>query len=381
MKGHAEIAGAGIAGLSCAIMLAKRGWTVRVHERAPEVREIGTGIQLKNNAIEVLEEIGIFDRLAPLGIALERARIRDPAGRVMQERILAGKSRVHVFLRQSLIEVLRDAAAEAGVDIVTSSMAVAADPAGELVLDNGRRMRADLVVAADGAQSKLRASLDIGGSYRWLPTVVSRYLLSSREVTPDRTTTEHWSGRCRMGIMPCRDDLSFLFHVSPEWDRSASALPIDVTHWSKGFPRLRREIELLSQAKAIRHNFVIVQCPRWHKGRVAIIGDAAHGLPPTLGQGAGLTFMNGYALATALDRNRPVEENLLAWETAVRYVSDKTQRWALRYDFLSRQWPEPLKLMREAIIWAFRLPALNNRMRIADRGLKLYVMQSLNREP
>ena len=361
-------------------MLAKRGWTVRVHERSPEMREIGTGIQLKNNAIEVLEEIGIFDRLAPLGIQLERARIRDPQGRVMQERTLTGKSRVHVFLRQSLIEVLRDAALEAGADICTSSMAVAADPVGELVLENGRRMRADLVVAADGAQSKLRASLDIGGSYRWLPTVVSRYLVPSREVTPDRTTTEHWSGRRRMGVMPCGDDLSFLFHVSPEWDRAASALPIDVEYWSKSFPRLRREIEFLSQAKAIRHNFVIVRCPRWHKGRVAIIGDAAHGLPPTLGQGAGLTFMNGYALAIALDRNRPVDESLPAWETSVRFVSDRTQRWALRYDFLSRQWPETLGLVREAIIWAFRLPALNNRMRIADRGLELTAMQSLSRE-
>jgi hypothetical protein len=62
----------------------------------------------------------------------------------------------------------------------------------------------------------------------------------------------------------------------------------------------------------------------------------------------------------------------------VRFVSDKTQRWALRYDFLSRQWPEQLGLLRDAIIWAFRLPALNRRMRIADYGLKLGAIQSLN---
>jgi|SRR6266545_44791 len=380
MKGHAEIGGAGIAGLSCAIMLARRGWTVRVHERSPEIREIGAGIQLKNNAIEVLEEIGIFDRLAPLGIQLERGRIRDPQGRIKQERILTGKSRVHVFLRQSVIEVLCDAALEAGVEILTSSMAVAADPAGELVLENGRRMRADVVVAADGAQSKLRASLDIGGSYRWLPTVVNRYLVPSREVTPELVSTEHWSGRCRIGIMPCGDNMSFLFHVSPEWDRAATRLPIDVEYWSRAYPRLGREIELFSQGKAIRHNFVIVRCPHWHKGRVAIIGDAAHGLPPTLGQGAGLTFMNAYALAIALDRNPSVQEALRAWESSVRFMSDKTQRWALRYDFLSRQWPETLGFVRNAIIWAFRLPALNRRMRIADHGLKFSEMQSLNRD-
>jgi 2-polyprenyl-6-methoxyphenol hydroxylase-like FAD-dependent oxidoreductase len=233
------------------------------------------------------------------------------------------------------------------------------------------------VIAADGAQSKLRESLDIGGSCRSLPTVVNRYLIPSRDITPEPVTTEHWSGRYRIGIMPCGDDLSFVFQVCPEWDKRASALPIDLECWSRAFPQLRREIEILSQTAAIRHNFSIVRCPRWQKGRVAIIGDAAHGLPPTLGQGAGLTLMNAYALAIALDRNRTVNEALPAWETAVRFVSDKTQRWAMRYDFLTRQWPEPLWFVRAAIIRAFRLPALNRRMRIADQGLQLAAIQSL----
>ena len=90
--------------------------------------------------------------------------------------------------------------------------------------------------------------------------------------------------------------------------------------------------------------------------------------------------MNSYALSLALDRHRSVDEALPAWEGAVRFISDNTQRWALRYDLLSRQWPEDLRLIREAIIWAFRLPALNRRMRIADRGLKLSVIQSLGRQ-
>jgi 2-polyprenyl-6-methoxyphenol hydroxylase-like FAD-dependent oxidoreductase len=381
MKNHAEIAGAGIAGLSCAIMLARQGWTVRVHERSPEIREVGAGIQLKNNAIEVLEELGIFDRLAPLGIQLERGRILGPDGRVMQERILASKSRVHVFLRQSVVEILRDAAHEAGAEIVTNSTAVAADPTGELVLESGRRLRADLVVAADGAQSRLRASLDVGGRYRWLPTIVNRCLVPGREVTRELVSTEHWSGRCRLGIMPCGANLSFFFRVSPECNTAASARQIDTKFWLTALPRLAREIELASQQPAIRHNFVIVQCPRWHNGRVAIVGDAAHGLPPTLGQGAGLTLMNTYALANALNHKRPIEEALQTWETAIRFVSDWTQRWAIRYDFLSRQWPETLGFVRNAIIWAFRLPALNGRMRIADQGLKLFAMQSLGRQP
>lgn len=379
MKGHAEIAGAGIGGLSTAIMLAQRGWTVRVHERSSEIRDIGTGIQIKNNAIEVLEKIGLFHRLAPHGFKLERARHRNSHGRLLQERVLSGKSRVQVFLRQELIETLRVAAEEAGVEIVTSSRAVAADPAGELLLENGRGFRADLVIAADGVQSKVRDLLDIGAGWRSLATVVNRFLIPSRDITPEPVTTEHWSGRYRIGIMPCSNDVSFVFQLCPEWDTRASALPIELKCWSKAFPRLRRETEILSQTAAIRHNFCIVRCPRWQKGRVAIVGDAAHGLPPTLGQGAGLTLMNGHALAMALDCYGTVEKALPAWEAAVRLVSDRTQRWAMRYDLLACHWPESFRFMRSAIIWSFRFPPLNRRMRIADQGLNPQAIDDLTR--
>jgi 2-polyprenyl-6-methoxyphenol hydroxylase-like FAD-dependent oxidoreductase len=373
MKRHAEIAGAGIGGLSFAAMLAQRDWTVRLHERAPEIREIGAGIYIKNNAIQVLEPMGIFEHLAPHGMKLERSQVLDREGHIIQDRGLAGAARVHAFLRQTLIEYLREAAGRAGVEIVTGSAAAAADPAGELVLENGHRLRADLVVAADGVRSKVRESLKIDAGQRWLPTVVNRYLLPSRELTPDLITREHWSGRCRVGITPCGSNMTYVYQVYPEWNQAAMTLPNDIAYWSGAFPRLRRAFEILARTQANRQNFSIVRCPRWQKGRVAIIGDAAHGLPPTLGQGVGLTLMNAHALASSLDANSAVEDVLPAWEAAVRRISDKTQRWAMRYDFFTRQWPLPLWFLRPAIIWAFRsIPALNRSMRIADQGLPAF---------
>jgi 2-polyprenyl-6-methoxyphenol hydroxylase-like FAD-dependent oxidoreductase len=370
MKGHAEIAGGGIAGLSSATMLAKQGWTVRVHERSAEIRELGAGIFIKNNAIEVLEEIGVFHRLSAHGLRLERAQLLDQQGRVMQERPLRDRSRVYIFLRQRLVESLRGAAEQAGVEIVTGSTAITADPKGELLLENGRRLRADIVIVADGARSKLRAGLGIGAEYRVLPTVVSRYLLPSLGEPAEPITSEHWSDRYTIGITPCADNLTYVYQVCPQWDRPASSLPSDLALWSKAFPQLKQVIGMLSQSDATQHNYSVVRCPRWHKGRVAIIGDAAHALPPTLGQGVGLTVMNGYALATTLGLHQATEDALPAWETAVRFVSDRTQRWSLRYDFLARHLPRSLWYLRPTIIWAFRsVPALNKRMRIADQGL------------
>jgi 2-polyprenyl-6-methoxyphenol hydroxylase-like FAD-dependent oxidoreductase len=372
MKGHAEIAGGGISGLACAMMLARQGWTVRVHERGQEIRDGGTGLYIKNNAAEVLEEYGIFDRLLPHGSRLERAQRVDAAGHIMQERSLAGQARVHVFVRQMLIEVLRDAAQKEGAEVVTGSVAVAADPAGELHLGDGSRLRADLVIVADGARSMVRDTLDIGASYEALPTLVNRYLVPSGELPLEPIMKEHWSGRYRIGTAPCGDRLSFVYQVYPELDKAASALPSNVAVWSKAFPCLRTEIELFSRASAIQHRYSVVRCARWSTGRVAITGDAAHGLPPALGQGVGLVLMNARALAMALEGDRPVEDALPAWEAAVRFIADNAQRWALRYDFLTRRWPSALWFMRPAIIWAFRsIPALGRRMRIADQGLKL----------
>jgi 2-polyprenyl-6-methoxyphenol hydroxylase-like FAD-dependent oxidoreductase len=368
---HAEIAGGGIAGLSFAIMLARRGWTARVHERSDQIRGVGTGLYIKNNAIEVLEELGLFERLAAHGIMLERSQLVSRHGRVLQDRVLAGPTRQIAVRRQVFIELLREAAEAAGVDIITGSTAIAADPAGELLLESGQRLRADLVVAADGVRSRVRDSFGIGACCRWLPTCVRRYLIESREITPNPITREHWSGRYRIGITPCGNDLSYIYQVCPERDEKAMKTPSDVALWSRAFPRLRREIEALSCVVPIRHSFSLVRCPRWHKGRIAIIGDAAHGLPPTLGQGVGLALMNARALADVLGSTEAIEEVLPAWEAAVRPVSDSTQRWALRYDYFTRQWPAALWFLRSPIIWAFRsIPALNRRMRVADQGLR-----------
>jgi 2-polyprenyl-6-methoxyphenol hydroxylase-like FAD-dependent oxidoreductase len=378
MKGHAEIAGGGISGLACAMMLGRQGWTVRVHERAQEVRDGGTGLYIKNNAAEVLEEYGIFDRLLPHGSRLDRHRRIDRAGRVMQERSLAGQARVHVFIRQKLVEALRDAAQKEGAEVVTGSTAVGADPCGELYLENGKRLAADLVIVADGVRSAVRDSLDIGAGYRALPTLVNRYLIPSRSLPLEPMMKEHWSGRYRIGTASCGAELSYVYQVYPEWDAAASALPNDVAVWSEAFPTLRTEIEVLSQARAIRHPYSVVRCDRWSTGRVAVTGDAAHGLPPALGQGVGLVLMNARALAMALEGRRPVEDALPAWETAVRTISDNAQRWALRYDALTRCVPRPLWFIRPAVLWAFRsIPALGRRVRAADQGMKLIPRQLL----
>jgi 2-polyprenyl-6-methoxyphenol hydroxylase-like FAD-dependent oxidoreductase len=363
-----EVAGAGIAGLSVAIMLARHGWRVRVHERADQVREIGAGIFLKENSLTVLDKLGVLPALRPRGIRLERAEVRDHAGRLLQRRSLAAGNTVINFPRQALIETLHAAAVEAGAEVRTGSEVAAAEPAGTLVLSSGERLTADLVIGADGQGSAVRESLRLTGRHRALSTMSTRYLLPSRLPSPENITCESWSGRRRIGIAACTDEDTYVYLACPVTDRAGCEQPLNVAAWTSSFPALRPVFALLHESQPTQFPYPFVRCRSWAAGAVALIGDAAHALPPTLGQGSGLAIANAMALVEHLERHAAVPDALREWEARQRPVTDITQRWSRRYDALTAFWPRRLRALRSGIIWAFgRSHYLNRRMRIADR--------------
>jgi 2-polyprenyl-6-methoxyphenol hydroxylase-like FAD-dependent oxidoreductase len=158
--GHAEIVGAGFAGLTAACALAQRGWSVRVHERADQLRTTGAGIYVYENGLRVLEAVGAYEA-AIAGAPMAHTReVRDDRNRVISVHRWMG-SRVFSIVRQNIINALAGAATKAGVEIVTGSAATVATAAGELALANGQRLNPDLIVGADGCGSCVRDSLGL----------------------------------------------------------------------------------------------------------------------------------------------------------------------------------------------------------------------------
>src|SRR5689334_20729750 len=99
-------------------MLAKNGWSVRVHERAEAIREAGAGIYLRDNSLNILEEYGLFDKLASRGTRILRSVSRDWDGTIRQQIDLSGAVRQFVVPRQALVDVWSDEARNSGVEIV-----------------------------------------------------------------------------------------------------------------------------------------------------------------------------------------------------------------------------------------------------------------------
>lgn len=369
MPRTAEIAGGGIAGLSLAWALARYGWRVRVHERGAEIREIGAGIFLMSNSLSIFERHGIAAPILARSVRLEATERREFDGRLIQRRSLAGDDRWVVVPRSDLVLGLAEAARREGAEIATGQVVTSIDPAGELVLASGEVRRADLVVATDGFRSRLRDQLGLTLFARERKSGATRLILHRGPAEAQNMAREYWSGRRRVGIAPCAPDLTYTYLSCPNADRRGVALPLDIESWRRAFPAIADFFDRLPEAfDATRHSYAHVRSRAWSRGRAAILGDAAHALPPTLAQGAGLAIANGYALAKELEREGDVAAALAQWERSYRPIADQTQRWSILLDVMTTRWPRPLSAVRRGILWGIgRSNWINYRIRVADR--------------
>ena len=337
----AEIVGGGFAGLAAACALASRGWRVRLHERAGELRTAGAGINVYENGLRVLEALGALEDTIRDGA---RAKLRET--RDQDDRLLAvhhWNVRVYGVLRQRMIDALAAAARRAGAEIFTGSEGVSATPQGELELANGEKIRADLVIAADGVNSRLRDALDLVAVRRYLRDGCIRVLIPTRSAEEglDPRTIEYWSGHRRLLFNPCSTTHLYLALSMPHDDVAGRALPVDKALWVGSFPHLRELVERIG-AEGRYDRFEYIRLKRWSAGRVAVLGDAAHALPPNIGQGAGCAMMNALSLVVYLDRHSDVEDALAAWERAERPLTDHSQRISRLYG-MPTFWPAPLR--------------------------------------
>lgn len=341
---RAEIVGAGFAGLAAACALARRGWQVRVHERAGELRAAGAGIYIYENGLRVLEACGAYEEAIANAPIAHTREIRDERNRVLSVHRWDRSKRVYSIVRLQVINALAAAARRAGAEIVTSSEGVHATADGHLTLADGKENAADLIVAADGSNSKLRDSLGLLEKRRKLPDGAIRLLIdmtAQEGQTDGGTTVEYWAGSRRVLYTPCSGHTIYVAMTMLDSDTVGTAVPIDKAAWTASFPHLADLFERIGE-RGRYDRFEYIKLRKWSAGRVAVLGDAAHALPPNIGQGAGCAMMNALALAVFLDRHDDVPAALAAWERQERPITDHTQRVSL-FLGLPTTWPAPLR--------------------------------------
>lgn len=364
---HAEVAGAGLGGLATSIALAQRGWTVRVHERSDTLRMFGAGIWLWENGLRSLAALGVEEDATKRARRIETLVAKDEHGRQLMHRAFGAKDRLVLPPRADLYDALIARAEALDVEIRTNSQAVGASANGELELEGGKTLAADLVVAADGVFSRVRESLLLTQRVDYLEEGYTRLLIPRREEDPATEITEYWCGSRRLLYDPCTDDLNYVCLCCHVDDVRGRQVPVDKQTWLDSFPNLEGIIERIDEVgrwdRAMR-----VTCRDWSRGHAVVVGDAAHGQPPNLGQGANLTFQNALSLADYLDRRDDIPKALRTWERKERPLTDHVQKWTDLYGRIASAWPDRWARGRSQFLEAAtRVPWVDRQLNRAAR--------------
>lgn len=375
MISNVIVAGAGIAGLTLATALRRRGVTVRCLERAAEAQPAGAGIALPSNGVRALARLGLEAAIVQAGRHLHRAAILDWRGRELGAEMklshLAEKigAPVVALHRTRLHAVLRDAA---GADVVRLATSVVGyREQGDRVLvscDNGDTLEADLLVGADGLRSAVRAQLVRDGEPRYSGYTSWRGITPAGSLPAPARMSETWGGGQRFGIVDIGFGEIYWFACAnaPRGGRDTDVRRELSERFAGWHDPIERIIRATPAASILRTDI----CDRpplrsWHDGRVVLIGDAAHAMTPNLGQGAGQAIEDAVVLDECLAQEREIE-------TALRKFEQRRLARANTIARMSRRMGVVAQLRNPAAVWLRNLGMRFMPARVKDaEALKL----------
>ena len=312
------IVGAGIAGTAAAILLAENGVDVDLIEQKAEVSTLGSGITLQGNALRVLAQLGVWPEIEAHGFGFTTLGLRapDPAGTLLVEMPDAHTGGPDLpatvgIPRPELARILVNRAEQAGATVQFGTRLTALDQDDDgvtVTFADGRSDRFDVVIGADGLHSHVRELIGIDVSPKSTGMAIWR-VFTPRAASVERTDLIYGGPSYIAGYCPTGENSLYAYIVE---DADAANFQLS------GPERVARMRELseayhgpwddirphITEERGV--NYTVFESHvvdgAWNRGRVVIIGDAAHSCPPTLAQGAAQSLEDAAVLAELLLR-------------------------------------------------------------------------------
>ncbi|WP_329129530.1 FAD-dependent monooxygenase [Streptomyces caniferus] len=328
----ALIVGAGMAGLTAASALARRGWQVEIAEIGSAGATSGWGLCLTGPSLRALDELGLADPCLAAGYGMSVITHVDVDGALTDEvrlpRLIGAERPAMVGMaRPALYRTLREQADRCGVEVHHGLTVAAVDQEGEQVrvrMSDGTLRRVALLVGADGIRSSVRHLLRLETAVAYHGQMVWRALVPR---PPWATGVHQFAGKVNTaGLVPISDSRAYVFLTENGVEQSI--LPDDELVprlWKllAAFPGRVEEIRSLAAvAESVVRRPVLTAFldGAWNRGSSVVIGDAAHAPAPQMASGAALAIEDGAVLAQELECHRSIGAGLDA------FVSRRTQR-------------------------------------------------------
>jgi FAD-dependent urate hydroxylase len=321
------VIGAGIGGLTAGIALSQAGYKVEIYDRVSELRPVGAGISLWSNGVKVLNRLGLGSQMAAIGGEMNHMQYRSKTGALLNDidlmpLIQQVGQRPYPVARRDLQTLLLKAF-PGQVYLNHKCVAVTENETGvSAIFENGHQATGDLIVAADGIRSILRTYVlgktiepKYGGYINWNGLVAA-----DPSLAPANTWMIYVGDHQRASMMPVAGDrLYFFFDVPLPADTPAhpehyrAELKDYFQGWAEPVQCLIDRLDPLETARPVIHD--VGPLAQFVRGRVALLGDAAHATCPDLGQGGCQAMEDGLVLTNYLmSTNISVEDALKRYE-------------------------------------------------------------------
>ena len=315
------IVGGGIGGLTLGVALGRQGVQAEVIEIKPEHRVHGVGIIQPGNALRALRTLGLMDICLAEGFQTDHYVMYDADGdfiaRMQLLRIAGARTpAVNGMPRPALHRILTDAAEAAGARIrlgLTVSTVTSHEDRVDVVLSDGSKESHDLVVGADGIRSHMRQMI-FGRDYdpQFTGHSVWRFTVPR---TPD---VDHqimlYGVGVKAGVMPVSNDQMYLLLVTNEPDNPwmpPETLDRLLRERLRSFtaPVVTAIRDQIDDPSDVIYGPIeeVILPPPWHRGRVLLIGDAAHASGPHVSQGATMAIEDAVVLAELVGQGLPAD--------------------------------------------------------------------------
>ncbi len=352
MKRGTRIAviGAGLGGATVAALLQREGFQVRIFEQARFFERIGAGIHVSANVMKVLRHLDAEHRLSQVGIHPDTFTSRKwDTGEVLFELPLGhegernyGASYITVHrhdLHAAILEKVEPGAIEFGKQLtdVKSDGAVA-----HVSFADGSMTEADVVIGADGVNSKVREAVVGPSRSRFTGAVAHRAIYPSELLggMTVRNCTKWWGPNSHILIYyieQSRNEIYLVTSAKGEWHSQASwefCARDEVASAFEGFhPEVRTVIEMAPQLTKWPI-LDIKPVEIWSKGRLVLLGDACHAMMPYMASGAAMAIEDAAVLARCLLQSDDCAAAFALYQTTRMPRVDKVQRISAENSFL-----------------------------------------------